>query len=160
MRVALIAACLGLGSAASAAPSSALCSSLSSMIRLADQSGKAIHLSASLGPEAFSCGPNNPDTKQFCEAAVAASGLEFAHRFPWLVRDCLEDRGTVSNMQVGEGWTGFRRLKRLTLLEGHIGRVAINVRYLPSADDTGTSNVYGKYAVTIWRPSAVRSYGS
>jgi hypothetical protein len=65
----------------------------------------------------------------------------------------------VSALEVGDGWTGFRRLKRLTRLKGYIDRVAIDVRYVPT-ENGSPLNVYGEYVLTIWRPSAVISNGS
>jgi hypothetical protein len=128
------------------------CLSLTEAADRVARTKEPVHLSAWLEPETFACGPTGDDTKHFCDAAIAASGIEFAHRFPWLIRDCVIANGQLSSIRTTNEWTGLSNRKRLVNLIGTLHGAAVHINYVPSPDNGSQINIYGRYDVIIWRP--------
>jgi hypothetical protein len=126
-----------------------LCAELTALTAYAGASPEPLHINAWLDPDVFACGPTSVDTRAFCNAAIEASGIEFAHIYPWRLRDCLAARGIRSHITQQAGWTGLARRKRIVHLTARLGDgMALDVRWKPDGD----AGLYGKYALTIWRP--------
>lgn len=108
-------------------------------------------------PESVACRRGNTAAQaDLCSAVMPSLGIEQMHRFPWLIRDCLNQAGIPSYTEQVDQQTMLKNRKKITHLwagwrDG--GRIDIRFR---SADTSGThdrySDYFGTYELTIWYP--------
>ena len=106
----------------------------------------------------FACGRNKSVTAQsaFCDAAATEVGLEFTHKFPWLVYDCLRVESIRPQLQKIDQYTGINRKKVVHLRAKWPDGTAIEVAFEPSGDfgpQPRFKDYWGAYKLVVWRPS-------
>lgn len=78
------------------------------------------------------------------------SGLEFSHRYPWIVLECLKADGLRPLVETRAEYTGFTRRGKLVHLSARLrDGVWLDMRWTRESDDF--DGYYGRYEMTIWR---------
>jgi hypothetical protein len=95
--------------------------------------------------------------RAFCQAAINAIGVEFTHKFPWAIYDCLRSRGRLPTLETTAQYTGLVHRRRITHLTSRLaGGGRIDIRYVPTgdfSDEPEFRGYWGRYDLVISPPS-------
>ena len=113
-------------------------------------------------PMTFACGKVKGVQAQddFCREAMSAIGLEFTHRFPWVVRDCLIKEALRPEFQTVDQYTGLADHAKIVHLSATWKDGArIEVSFEPSGDFGGApdfKDYWGEYRLSVSPPAQRR----
>lgn len=97
-----------------------------------------------------------PAQVSFCDAAAESVGIEFTHKFPWLIHDCLRAVGIRASLETVDRYTGIMNRKKITHLWAKWrDGTQIDIRFNPTADfspEPRFEGYWGAYGLIIWRP--------
>ncbi|WP_125255236.1 hypothetical protein [Brevundimonas fluminis] len=107
-----------------------------------------------LEPMEFACAWNEADpiTRDYCGAALENMGIEFHHRYPWTVHDCLAERGIATQLVRTDAYTGLRGRNRIHRLSAVYSDLAtIEITFVPEDDGSGGTfaDYYGRFILKV-----------
>lgn len=96
----------------------------------------------------------------YCQVAIDRAGIEFSHRYPWMVKACLARNKGITTEEAPWAYTGYVRRGRTDHLTGVLPNgVRVDVRYVPDTDrdnpddpKSRLNGYYGRYVMTLWAP--------
>jgi hypothetical protein len=92
--------------------------------------------------------------KAFCNAAVEPVGVEFTHKYPWLIYDCLRGAHLRPSVTTVDQYTGMKRKKVVHLWAGWRDGARLDIRFVPKGDagpQPKFRDYWGDYELVIWR---------
>lgn len=159
----LVLASLGMATVLITAPCRAdpaggdICEALSRVAGQARQTGAPQRITVFVDtPMDSSCGLSDDVVRDgYCRVALDAIGLEFRHRYPWILANCLRAQGAKPLIETSHAYTGLKRPRIDHLAAGLPDGVRLDLRYTPdseSGDDRFLRGYYGRYDLVAWRP--------
>jgi len=160
MRTMLLISFALLGTVAARASEPTLCNALSNLKAEAERSNEAERVALIKEEEmTFACRRAKEVAAQdrFCRAALDEIGVEFTHRFPWAIAECLRRQGAHPSLELVDQYTGLRDHKKIRhLWAGWKNGTRIDISYKPLGDFTNDpqfKDYWGEYQLTVWRPN-------
>ena len=97
-----------------------------------------------------------PAEKAFCDAAADAVGIEFTHKYPWLIFDCLEKSEVTAKLELADQYTGISGRKKIRHLwaRWHDG-TRLDILFRPGGDlgdGLEYKDYWGRYDMVVWKP--------
>ncbi|MDO9224018.1 MAG: hypothetical protein Q7U20_09955 [Caulobacter sp.] len=152
---------LGLCQPTLATARASLCSNYRALVGQVSETGQTLRIKLWKDEElaldsAIACAPGGEGTPSgdFCSAALAATGPEFYHNYPYQLLSCLGGPAAGLRVTRTEQYTGLVRRERIVHLTAGAGdRVFIDLAFKPEPEQASGqwSEYFGVYELVIWK---------